>query len=214
MRLALPRGVVLALALVLASPLAGSAPARAQQDEARLRAKGHFAEGKRLFNLGKFKEAAHYFQKAYEAKALPLFLYNLGQCHRHIGDLPALKKAVFYYRGYINNSPGATDRAKVERTIEKLDKRIAQLEADKKKEQAKQPKPRPDLVPDNVPPPREPQTRSKPIYKTWWFWTALSAVVVGAGLGIGFGVAESVDNWSPEGPGHSDKSYQLWRGAP
>ena len=214
-----------ALALALALTAAGSLLPRtvqAQQDEASQRAMGHFAEGKRLYNLGRFSEATHYFVKAYEARPLPLFLYNLGQCHRLMGDLPSQKRAVFYYRGYLNNAPEAADRTQVERTIASLEARITRLEAEEKERKAREQRAaaearqraRPDLVPGHVPPPRREPARSAPFYKTWWFWTAVGAVVVGTGLGVGLGVAGSVDDRVPEGPSHSSREYKLWGGGP
>jgi len=88
------------MALTLMAPATLCVPAIARADEAVLRAKGFFAEGKRLYNLGRFREAAGNFKKAYEAKPLALFLYNLGQCYRHMETREDLKKALFYYRGY------------------------------------------------------------------------------------------------------------------
>ncbi len=41
--------------------------------------------------------------------------------------------------------------------------------------------------------PTDPIQPARPFYRTWWFWTIVSAAAVGAGLGIGFGVAAAND---------------------
>ena len=43
------------------------------------------------------------------------------------------------------------------------------------------------------PPPPPPPPPSTPIWRRWWFWTAIGAVVVGTGLGVGLGVGLSGD---------------------
>jgi len=176
------RALAAALVLVLLCPLARSPAAAAPPDEARLRAKGHYAEGKRLYNLGKFDEAARFFQKAYEAKPQAVFLYNLAQCFKHLDTPKDLKKAIFYFKGYLRGTPSAADLAEVKQTITKLEERIAALEAERKRE-PKQAPPKPAPV--------KKRDLARPFYKTWWFWTVVGAVVAGAGVGIGFGVAES-----------------------
>ena len=201
----------LALALTLMAPATLCVPAIARADEAVLRAKGFFAEGKRLYNLGRFRDAAGNFKKAYEAKPLAPFLYNLGQCYRHLETPEDLKKSIFYYRGYLNNTPKARDRQKVEQTIAKLQNQIKELQQRVNKVEKKL-QPRPDLVPASQPKPLPP-AKPTPIYKKWWFWTAVGAVAVGAGLGIGFGVS-SMDNKVPEGPSYSWKSFQMGGGGP
>ena len=58
------------------------------------RAKALFHEAEQHFKLGEFKRALPLFKKAYKAKALPPFLFNIGQCHRHMGDC---KMARFFF---------------------------------------------------------------------------------------------------------------------
>jgi hypothetical protein len=43
-----------------------------------------------------------------------------------------------------------------------------------------------------------PRTSASPYYKTWWFWTAVGVVVVGATVGLAVG-AEGGDDWRPSG---------------
>jgi hypothetical protein len=43
-------------------------------------------------------------------------------------------------------------------------------------------------VVDTPPPPPPPPPARRPVWRRWWFWTAIGAVVVGAGLGVGLGL--------------------------
>jgi tetratricopeptide (TPR) repeat protein len=43
----------------------------------------------------------------------------------------------------------------------------------------------------------KPPSRSKPFYKTWWFWTVVGAVVVGTTVGIA--ASTGGDDWLPNG---------------
>lgn len=178
------------------------APGAAAADEARDRAKGFNAEAKRLFALGRFAEAATNYTKAYEAKPLAVFLYNIGQCHQHLGKtkdpdkaLPHLDKAVFYFTGYLSGTPDASDRKEIEQEITAIRARISTL----KKEQQRR-----KLLTGGPVPAKPPPGTSKPIYKKWWFWTAVGAVVVGTGVTVGV-VLGTRDTRVPGG----DKSVDL-----
>jgi len=75
------RGIV-AAALVCA--LAGVA--FADNKEA---AKEAYTEGKRQYDLGEYDAALAAFKKAYLNYEEPVFLFNIAQCYRAIGDKPA-----------------------------------------------------------------------------------------------------------------------------
>ncbi len=65
--------------------------------------KAMFDQGHREFNLGHFAEALTLFEEAYKQKPLPRLLYNIGQCHRLLGNLEPAKRV---YRAFIAESPG------------------------------------------------------------------------------------------------------------
>jgi tetratricopeptide (TPR) repeat protein len=163
--------LVFALCLLTVAAPAATRVAYAE-DAAERTAKRHYARGKKLYDLQKFQEALDEFQKAYDAKALPGFLFNIGQCQRNLGDY---KAAVFSYKKYLKLDPEADDREQVETLIDDLQRKID--EADTNKFQ----------LGDNnkrqiEPPPKE--TGDRPVYKKWWFWTGAAVVAAGAGVGI------------------------------
>jgi hypothetical protein len=112
------RGLVAALLLV-------AAVAEAAPDVTR-KAREAFQEGTALFNLGKFDKAIEKWEEGYQAKPDPIFLYNIAQAYRLIGEN---EKALFFYRNYLRNSPSAPNREEVEDKMQKLE---AAIEAQKR----------------------------------------------------------------------------------
>jgi len=148
---------VLLLSLVLAAR-----PALAD-DPATRAARRHFDRGEKLFALGKFDEALDEYQKAFDAKPIPEFLFNIGQCYRNLGDYD---QAIFSYKKYLKLEPDAPNKEAVQQLIDDLES---------KKEHAAAKK----LVARPHPPPP-----GKPIYGTWWLWAGVSAIAIAGGIGI------------------------------
>jgi tetratricopeptide (TPR) repeat protein len=142
--------------------------ASAHSDPAERTAKRHFDRGQKLFALGKFDEALDEYQQAYDAKPIPDFLFNIGQCHRNLNNFDA---AIFSFKKYLKLAPDAENRDQVEEYI-------ADLEAEQEKDNARKLR----LVKEQPPPP--PPEGSTPVYKKWWFWTGIAVVAGGAGVGI------------------------------
>jgi tetratricopeptide (TPR) repeat protein len=162
------RLIYLTLAICLAC--AASAPVASADVPSMRAAKRHYDRGQKLFALQKFEEALDQFQKAFDAKPIPDFLFNIGQCHRNLGDYDA---AIFSFKRYLKLDPEASNREQVEELISELEDKKAAEDARKlglRKED------------DERPPPPPPD---RPFYKKWWFWTGV--VVVGAaGAGGGY----------------------------
>ena len=136
-------------------------------------AKRHFDRGQKLFTLGKFDKALDEYQKAYDASPLPDFLYNIGQCHRNLGDY---EQAIFSFKRFLQLAPDAPNRDKVEIIIDELEDKLEREGAKQKRldEQHQLP----------PPPPPPPHAEAAPIYKQWWFWTGVAVVGVAGGVGI------------------------------
>lgn len=129
----------------------------AHADDARVAARRHNAEAEKLFNLGRFREAAAAYQRAYLAKPVPEFLFNLGQCHKRLGTDEDLERAIFHFESYVHNAQNVALRADAQDQIVKL---RAELRAR-----------------------RGASRRSPPLYRRWWFWTLIGAAVAGATVG-------------------------------
>jgi len=145
-------------ALVVLGELA--LPARAlAADAATEQAKRYNAEAERLFNLGLFRQAAAVYLKAYMAKPVPEFLYNLGQCHRRLESTADLEKAIFYFESFLNNAPETPLRGEVGGEVASLRRELAA---------------------------RKHAAAHPPFYKRWWFWTLVGVAVTGATVGTVF----------------------------
>jgi tetratricopeptide (TPR) repeat protein len=138
-------------------------------DPATRAAKRHFDRGEKLFALGKFDEALDEYQQAFDAKPIPDFLFNIGQCYRNLGDY---QQAIFSFKKYLKLEPDASDKDKVEKLIDELEEKQERGEGQRLVGKKEQP-----------PPPPPPAKSSSPFYTKWWFWTGVA--VVGAGAGVG-----------------------------
>ncbi|HEY5923090.1 MAG TPA: tetratricopeptide repeat protein [Kofleriaceae bacterium] len=130
-------------------------------DPATRAARRHYERGEKLFALGKFDDALEEYQTAFDAKPLPGFLYNIGQCYRNLGDYD---QAIFSFKKYLKLEPEAPNKEAVERLITELEEKKAQGESEK-------------FV-------RKPKPGPKPVYKKWWFWTGIGVVAVGGTAAI------------------------------
>ena len=88
-------------------------------------AKQSYTEGKRQYDLGDYDAALAAFKKAYLNYEEPVFLFNIAQCYRAMGDRPG---AVRSYRAFLRNWPKAPNREQVERIVAELEAAIAQDE--------------------------------------------------------------------------------------
>lgn len=157
------------LRLLVLLSLCAIAPSSARADDPATRAaKRHFERGEKLFALARFDEALDEYQKAFDAKPLPDFLYNIGQCYRNLGDYD---QAIFSFKKYLKLEPDATDRDKVEKLIDELETKQQRGEGQK-------------LIKKTPPPPEDKPAPHKPIYKEWWFWAGVGVVGVAGGVGI------------------------------
>jgi tetratricopeptide (TPR) repeat protein len=114
-----------ALIAALALWLAPATPAHA--DEATNQAKALFKKASKAYTVGRFDDALALYEKAYEAKPLPEFLFNIGQCHF---NLQHYDRAVFFYESYLRERPNARNKDLVETQLEEARTQLAKLRAD------------------------------------------------------------------------------------
>jgi tetratricopeptide (TPR) repeat protein len=105
--------------------LALCATARAD-DVAKAQAAYH--AGSQHYDLGEFKEALESFKEAYRTREDPIFLFNIAQCYRQLGDK---QQAIRSYRSFLNKMPDARNRQQVREMIAKLENQVAQEQSSK-----------------------------------------------------------------------------------
>ena len=152
------------------------------------------------YDLGEYHDALSRFKEAYRYYEEPSFLFNIGQCHRQLGER---QEAIRFFRTYLVKSPNAPNRVDVEQMIAKLEAEQAREDAAPKKATA-QPEPPPvqptiatsppvGALQNEVPRPSVVvgMRQRQPVYKKWWLWTVVGVVAAGAAAGIVIGVSPS-----------------------
>lgn len=159
----------------------------------RPRARGHFDQAQRHYNVGRFSEALTEYQKAYELLPLPAFLFNIGQCYRQLNDH---ERAIFFFEGYLREASPPGQRAlalellrESTRRLDESKRRLEELatvssthsffRVDPKSDFARAGPPGAAIAVDEEP---------RPLYEAWWFWPAVIGTVAliagGAALAI------------------------------
>ncbi len=163
--------------LAVVAILAGSLSA---DEDPTARARQLFDSGRRHYDLAEYEAALDDFKEGYRLRDDPVFLYNIGLCHRLLGHKP---EALRFFKNYLSRQPDAPNHADIERRVQALDEEIAsEAKARAIAQVETPPSPRPIAAPLPPPPP------TPPIYKKWWLWTAVGGVVaasVAVGLGVG-----------------------------
>ena len=175
----------------------------------------HNKLGMKHYTLGHFSEAIEEFEKAYDIKPEPIFLYNIGQSHWQNQDF---KRAIFFYRRYLDAAPQGKYRVQIEQRIIDLEKALAEEKAmamEKEKERAATPAvapapvlPAPEPEPVQPPPPPEPAEVGSASSGRGLRIAGIvvsSVGLVGIGAGIAFGV-HSANLYSQANSGTYDQS--------
>lgn len=159
-------------------------------DEAREHAKVLFDEGELQYKLGRFEQALGFYSDAYETMPLPALLFNIAQCHKQLGDH---ERAVFFYRGYLKETPDAWNKDMVEELLAEEEAALAtqreenrQAAERKRLEEEQQRRTEAEAraaAAEEARRAREAEQAGPPLYEEWWFWTAIggAALVVAAG---------------------------------
>jgi hypothetical protein len=96
-------------------------PAAGQEVDDLPSARRHFRNGTKLFDLGRFEEAAHEYEAAFQAHDDPFLLFNCAQAYRHAKNYPM---ALQFFHTYLRRLPKAPNRPEVEERIVELQKII------------------------------------------------------------------------------------------
>jgi tetratricopeptide (TPR) repeat protein len=86
-----------------------------------------YDSGRRNYNLGHFEEALKDFEKAYQLKDDPAFLFNIGQCQR---NARRYEEAARSFRAYLRESTGISvaTREQVQKLIAEMENAIREQE--------------------------------------------------------------------------------------
>jgi tetratricopeptide (TPR) repeat protein len=124
---------LLSLALALGAPTAWAQ--KGAKNPAAL-----MKEGERLYNAGRYREAAEVLKKAQEAQPNPKLLYNIARSYEQAGEL---REALSYYQQYVGTKTEETDTTLLKRSalaidrlrvlIEKEEKAAAEAETERKR---------------------------------------------------------------------------------
>lgn len=113
--------LILAVLFALAASTAVTRPGFAES-RTRQTAENHYEKGMKAYTLGHFPEAIEEFERAYELRSEPIFLYNIAQSHRQ-NDNP--QRAIFFYRRYLEAAPNAKNRPEIEKRIKDIEALLA-----------------------------------------------------------------------------------------
>jgi tetratricopeptide (TPR) repeat protein len=181
------------------------------------------ADGAAAYRRGQFELARGLYQQSYQLDPRVKLRFNIAQCERRLGRMSA---ALEHYREYLRMWPDAPNRAEVARMVAELEQKLAPARATTTaiagRGQASQHEPGSLLAPDAAraallptasslmtaaavrPVPIRSAVASAPEpprrrhwAKSWWFWTAVGAAAIGAGVGAAFAIRNS----GPSGTG-------------
>ncbi|MDQ3333829.1 MAG: hypothetical protein M4D80_01485 [Myxococcota bacterium] len=187
------------LACLAAAPIASADPERPAAIAAD-RAKQHFERARTFAQAKQYASAYDEFAAGYALAPRPLFLFNMGEMARALGQTPRARE---HYERYLAAEPdGAFAKA--------ASQRLAELAAPPPAPTPAAPAPAPIAPAPHVPPPTavtlpqtQPQTahsfvltyEPRPIYKRTGFWVGVGAAVL-AGTVVVYATTRDGDSCS------------------
>ena len=184
----------------------------------RAEAKAEFEKAQLHYRLGRFEEALKAYTRAYELFNAPALLFNIGQCHKNLQNHErAIFFFEGYLREETNAEKRAlaeeliaVSRAQLERQRSERAKAEAVAATPVTPAPVTPPAPEAPVVAPTPPPPpiveveveappsapvlvnppsdAGPAADETPVYRTWWFWTALGGAAALAAAGVTLGV--------------------------
>jgi tetratricopeptide (TPR) repeat protein len=142
------------------------------------RARRMFSQGKTAFDHGRYERALGSFRDAYSLSPRPRLLYNIAKAEDKLGRLGEARE---HYLLFLAAEPGADKQGEVRQRLQEIDAQvgIAPLTVASPAEAARSSMSK-TVVPfdPNATPERAP-VRSERVYKKWWFWASVGAVLAG-----------------------------------
>jgi tetratricopeptide (TPR) repeat protein len=159
---------------------AAAASPKAAKDSREMQAREAFA-------AGQYQQALDIYVKLYAEKLHPNFLRNIGRCYQNLGDPD---RAISSFREYLRKArklaPG--EREEIDGYIREMQ----QLQQTRAAAAAPpvDPAPVPAAAPAPAAPPVQlqavapPPAPAPPVYRRWWFWSAIGAALVGGTVAV------------------------------
>lgn len=188
----LTRGLLVLSLLFTLTPVAAAPATDASARATEARAKALFAKAEAAYQVGRFEEALENFTAVYELAPHPEILFNLGQCHRHLGNP---ERAAFFYRGYLRTSETAPRQGELAtKLLSEMEQKAAEAALARKRSPSIALVPGPGLQPESASPLITPEVTTDPdspsLLTRWWFWAGAAAVVT---AGVATYVVASAD---------------------
>ncbi len=151
-------------------------------------AEHRFQAGQVAYDLGRFEDALKHYTAAYQLNQDPAILFTLGECHRQLGNW---EQAKFFYGRYLGSAPNVPYAPLVKELLKEMTAKIAAQRASSNKIEPPADAPlkpagdgtsgipaRPMAADAVASAPQAPT--APPVYRTWWFWTAIGVVAAGS----------------------------------
>ncbi|WP_164008942.1 tetratricopeptide repeat protein [Pyxidicoccus trucidator] len=163
--------LLIALPLLAASAAATPPKQGTGKEDPKAAARVLFDSAQREYDLGNFEVALGGYSEAYRLMPAPALLFNIGQCHRQLGQY---ERAAFFYRRYLALEPDSPDAPLVVELIQTVEAKQAELDAQKPKQGT------PLEVPLTPAPQAERPPSGPAFLRNRWFWAGVGVVAVGA----------------------------------
>ena len=203
-----PRHAACCVLLLLAPASAGA------DDSALAQAREHFTRGETHYRLGHFKDALARYQAAYKLAKRPRLLFNMAQCHRHLGQA---KMALFYYKLFRDDwkwkFPGTVppNQQEVQEHIDRLERELRSQPESAPTRPASQPapvkpasQPAPVKAPATAPLPQTTPAIDAPPSRLRrpWAWVSGGVGIAAMAAGVALLATRRVDEivWDASGP--------------
>jgi tetratricopeptide (TPR) repeat protein len=158
-------------------------------DDVKAKTLALYRDATRSYNVGEYREALDLYKQGYKLSGDAAFLFNIGQCHRQLGEASEAAQA---YRAFLRSKPDTSNRTEVEQRIQDMEQVAQQAEARK---------PPTNIEPPRVaPPPAEPAhvevapavtpvaDEPRPWYKRAWVWGVVGGAAAAVALAVVLGV--------------------------
>ncbi|MCP3136139.1 tetratricopeptide repeat protein [Pyxidicoccus xibeiensis] len=169
--------VVPLLTASAAAPRPKPGTAAGKQEDPKAAARVLFEYAQREYDLGNFEDALGGYSEAYRLMPAPALLFNIGQCHRQLGQY---ERAAFFYRRYLALEPDSPDAALVKDLIQTMEAKQAALEPAPSGTPVT---PAPGELTVPLTPEATPAVKasSGPAFlRSGWFWAGVGVVAAGA----------------------------------